>query len=721
MWFDAADTNTIVASGSNVSSWSNKAVFSPTVTITPNASGLSSTTGNVGPNGLNYINIPSGGELRFTTTIATQPRSWFFVVRNNTQLAVTTGYMQLIYPAGATTGQDNVYVYRSGASAYSIYNQPLAVGVRVAGTVLNPFNTVNIYSVINSTTTLSNAISSNGTNIGLATNVAASGYTTANVTYSINTYNQYQGSLDIFEMMFFTRAVSLAERQQLESYLAWKWGQRTTFPLIHPYRNALASARQFTPLDIAGCSLWVDATESNRITQTSGTVSSYLAAGYSAATLSNGTGFTWNQTLFNSKYPSFYNGTSNSANRVGSNATFSRPQPSTILFAGQALPGPFSDMFDSANAAARQLGFYFGTPIALRSFAGTTLIPTITASGDYVVDAFVFSGATSEIYENGTRVASGNAGTQAMTGLVLGNRYNLASESFLGHICDFLIYDRVLTTAERQQLEGYLAHKWGLRSYLTASHPFKNTIPIGTSFNPRQIANLNVWLDAADPSTLTFTGSNVTQWNDKSGSNRNAVIVASTGVVGATLNTTYIPGRPMLDFVQSLYNITYTSFPTSYTIFTVQYNTNNTAGNAGYQRLINASNADSRIFVGTLYGNVAAFNGNGTTWNDTNSIAVNNYLTPRIVEMVVSGASLNLYTEGNLGVTKVGTTATFNNLWLGYGTTGQDWYGGVGEILIYAAALTAEQRHRVEGYLTWKWNLQGNLPSIHSYKRINPI
>jgi hypothetical protein len=46
--------------------------------------------------------------------------------------------------------------------------------------------------------------------------------------------------------------------------------------------------------------------------------------------------------------------------------------------------------------------------------------------------------------------------------------------------------------------------------------------PTPTGFDPRRIAGLALWLDAADSSTLTMNGSTVSEWRDKSGANRHA-------------------------------------------------------------------------------------------------------------------------------------------------------------------------------------------------------
>ena len=37
------------------------------------------------------------------------------------------------------------------------------------------------------------------------------------------------------------------------------------------------------------------------------------------------------------------------------------------------------------------------------------------------------------------------------------------------------------------------------------------------------------------------------------------------------------------------------------------------------------------------------------------------------------------------------------------------------EVLIYDNNLSSEQKAQVEGYLAWKWGLQGQLPTTHPY------
>jgi len=43
--------------------------------------------------------------------------------------------------------------------------------------------------------------------------------------------------------------------------------------------------------------------------------------------------------------------------------------------------------------------------------------------------------------------------------------------------------------------------------------------------------------------------------------------------------------------------------------------------------------------------------------------------------------------------------------------------GYISEILVYNSSLfNSSYRQQIEGYLSWKWGLQANLPSGHPYK-----
>lgn len=51
------------------------------------------------------------------------------------------------------------------------------------------------------------------------------------------------------------------------------------------------------------------------------------------------------------------------------------------------------------------------------------------------------------------------------------------SQEFIGDICEVIAFRRVLSAADRQTIEGYLAHKWGLEANLPSDHLYKTSAP----------------------------------------------------------------------------------------------------------------------------------------------------------------------------------------------------------------------------------------------------
>ena len=66
-------------------------------------------------------------------------------------------------------------------------------------------------------------------------------------------------------------------------------------------------------------------------------------------------------------------------------------------------------------------------------------------------------------------------------GVVVGSWYDngttTRSNYFTGEIAEIIVYAGALTTAERQKIEGYIAHRYGVQSNLPATHPYRNFAP----------------------------------------------------------------------------------------------------------------------------------------------------------------------------------------------------------------------------------------------------
>ncbi len=58
----------------------------------------------------------------------------------------------------------------------------------------------------------------------------------------------------------------------------------------------------------------------------------------------------------------------------------------------------------------------------------------------------------------------------------IGYRHTDQTTSFLdcdAYFAEILVFNSQITTTQRQQIEGYLAWKWGLVSSLPSTHPYK--------------------------------------------------------------------------------------------------------------------------------------------------------------------------------------------------------------------------------------------------------
>lgn len=93
------------------------------------------------------------------------------------------------------------------------------------------------------------------------------------------------------------------------------------------------------------------------------------------------------------------------------------------------------------------------------------------------------SGTSFYSYSNG--VAQSQAatnytrGTSTIDTFRLGARFKSAAEAsyFSGTIGEFIVTNGVLSNLQRQKLEGYSAHKWGVNGNLPVAHPYSTTPP----------------------------------------------------------------------------------------------------------------------------------------------------------------------------------------------------------------------------------------------------
>ena len=60
---------------------------------------------------------------------------------------------------------------------------------------------------------------------------------TIGVALAFGSYTRFWAA-DMAEILVFNASLTVFQREQVEGYLAWKWGLQTSLPASHPFRNA---------------------------------------------------------------------------------------------------------------------------------------------------------------------------------------------------------------------------------------------------------------------------------------------------------------------------------------------------------------------------------------------------------------------------------------------------------------------------------------------------
>lgn len=92
-----------------------------------------------------------------------------------------------------------------------------------------------------------------------------------------------------------------------------------------------------------------------------------------------------------------------------------------------------------------------------------------------------FNNTGIEIFKNGTSLGTHSSPSSSLSTdgkFSIGRPTTIGNlGSYDGTIAEVICITGDLSTEDRQKIEGYLAHKWGLESNLPAGHPYKNSAP----------------------------------------------------------------------------------------------------------------------------------------------------------------------------------------------------------------------------------------------------
>jgi hypothetical protein len=253
-----------------------------------------------------------------------------------------------------------------------------------------------------------------------------------------------------------------------------------------------------------------------------------------------------------------------------------------------------------------------------------------------------------------------------------------------------------------------------------------------TVWNPSMLSTA-LWLDAADASTITESGGAVSQWDDKSGNNRD--VSQATTSAQPLLISNALNQLPLLRFDGSndyLFNaspglngLSTVTILGVFKLLATPVNEDVLAGigSTGQLRAVRSIwRAANQANVGTL-GWGANVLDSGLSYDTPN---------PHIFGMYNTGLNIPNNTvvvkDGTISVNTVFENVSYLTTADGFsvgslqGSSVNNYYANMecGEIVVLGTAPSTDTRQRIEGYLAHKWGLTANLPSDHPYKLVGP-
>jgi hypothetical protein len=332
-------------------------------------------------------------------------------------------------------------------------------------------------------------------------------------------------------------------------------------------------------------------------------------------------------------------------------------------------------------------------------------------------------------YWNGTSLASGYF-VSTITNIQINGQY--ANNEYSNcQIAEVICYNGTLMTEERQLVEGYLAHKWGLQANLPSIHPYKSTRPTlqtQITWLPTALANTGLWLDGSDPinnsQSIIADGSSLNVWVDKFPIPKISTVIEPDSIYESVfVKHNVANGRQAARFNDSHLKVKYNVFPNTYTIFALPY-LNNNDGYATASAILIKDPTNNFLY---RYSDYIYIFGESGKINVPDIYATNRWA----ISCATSNRSyVSLYLNGinfyyNLLQTTLITSPT--ELLIGgppVSAPANDNYfhGDISEIIIFEYILPDTERQIVEGYLAWKYSINDLLPIYHPFynKMPNP-
>ena len=708
LWLDAADRSTLTFSGSSVTQWNDKSGNGYAAT---NIGTITTTTQN-GRTALDF------GSNRMTiSSYNWRTHSSFFAV-----IKAAVGGFLFSQQVGSTYYN---YYYTKNWPLFNATNTTTSINlsdsVNATDVAVIPANSYCLFAFAYAGGTTSSFYTVNGTS---RATTSSTGIIDALRTFPlfINGNSSVQSdTTQVCEIVHYNRALGTADRQQVEGYLTTKWGLRANLPATHPFKSLPPVLRPFTPTDISGCQLWLDAADQNVLTLSGSNVTTWndksgVGNHATQATTSNqptyssnSVVFSGNQLLLSAASASLSTETVFIVANVSSSGGATGSLLGSVTTLNNSTSGLGGRSVDVDKSPGNQLRL-------VRQFLAVIATGSFTTYDTPSLIGTMTTGTTAFVYTNGSQTGTAAWSTAYTAGLstIIGrNGYSTsASLFFTGSIQEIVLFSAALTTPQRQQVEGYLARKWGVQTSLPSTHPYRSLPVFSTGFTPSAIPGCSMWLDGLDVSgngMIPANGTTLSTWVDKSGNGRNA----SGGTPG-----TVVDGGVSFNGTNTSYALS-VPYSSNYSIFLVA--TNTSKPQCYFFGRNSIGGARDPTFI---QGYIGA--GIGLQWyesSDMGTIATTP-TSPFLASVDhTQGGRIKGYYHGSQSFDIAQTRAFLGAPWdiLGQAGSALGYYGGImKELIFYSNVVSRTERQQVEGYLAAKWGLRSNLPTSHPYRLTKP-
>jgi hypothetical protein len=303
-------------------------------------------------------------------------------------------------------------------------------------------------------------------------------------TSNLSTLNATLSSFQIFDVP----TSSIGTFNTVSSFLLYNGfniggGLRTAIPqTLNRFR--------FSPQQVPGLALWVDAADSNTILTSGGFITRW----------NDKSGFNRHLTATSADC-TYGSGIVNGLNAVimpQATTTFGFTSPTFVLapnnrvsafivFQTNLYSGPSGSdfvMISGPNASDYQIFFRTNrAPPTAVPFGLYCRLNGVTGGGSGYSPAFPFTYLYQQVFDSLTNIVYIN-GSFSSSFLCVSNNIITAPRSFRffynfaqGYACEVIIVNDAVNNTNRFILEGYLAWKWGFQTSLPASHPYRNAPP----------------------------------------------------------------------------------------------------------------------------------------------------------------------------------------------------------------------------------------------------